>query len=118
MSDIHDIFRKRLREIRKLRKMTHADVAKDMRIPESSISHFENGTRFPSFKNLCKLSDALFINIDYLAGKTDERAIAGAKWKSLSMTLESLSARDLEVIANFAEVLKDHNMQKIACHRR
>ena len=41
MSDIHDIFRKRMREIRKLRKMTHADAAKDMRIPESSISHFE-----------------------------------------------------------------------------
>ena len=44
----------------------------------SAISHFETGTRKPSFDNLRRLADALDVTTDYLLGRvkdfTDSRA--------------------------------------------
>lgn len=35
------------------------------------ISHFETGTRRPSFDNLVRLVNALDVSADYLLGRTD-----------------------------------------------
>jgi len=45
----------------------------------SAISHFETGTRKPSFDNLRLLADTLDVTTDYLLGRVDDfKALAGA----------------------------------------
>lgn len=55
-----------LREIREERKFSQTDLASITGLQPSAISHFEIGTRKPSFDNLRKLADALHVTIDYL----------------------------------------------------
>ena len=66
------IFRNRLQLTRKLRELNQEELAKRAVLPSTAISHFESGTRKPSFDNLRKLADALSVSIDYLMGRTDD----------------------------------------------
>lgn len=42
------VFPERLREIRELRKLTQSQLAEKSKIPSTSISHLEAGSRKPS----------------------------------------------------------------------
>lgn len=45
----------------------------------SAVSHFETGTRKPSFDNLLLLANALDVTTDYLLGRVDDfKQLAGA----------------------------------------
>ena len=67
------VFRDRLRMVRKRRGFSQDDLAKRAGLQASAISHFETGTRKPSFNNLLRLADALEITTDYLVGRADYR---------------------------------------------
>jgi len=67
-----DIFRKRLQEARNMRDLSQDGLAKLTKLQPSAISHFETGTRKPSFDNLKRLADALEVTSDYLLGRIDE----------------------------------------------
>ena len=72
-----DLFPERLRLARAQRELSQEALAK--RSQPSAISHFETGTRKPSFDNLRRLADALEVNTDYLLGRVDQmQEIAGA----------------------------------------
>lgn len=60
------IFKNNLKEIRETKGLSQAQLAKRGGFPPSLISHFETGTRVPSFENLIKLGFALNISVDYL----------------------------------------------------
>jgi len=51
--------------------MSQEQLADAAGLQASAISHFETGTRLPSFENLKKLADALRVSTDYLLGRTD-----------------------------------------------
>jgi transcriptional regulator with XRE-family HTH domain len=99
------VIKNRLRAARIRRGLNQGELAKLLDLPPSSISHFENGTRQPSLKNFVKIADALSCSCDYLAGRVDEMKAAGPQVERLFKCLDSLSERDLEIIANFAETL-------------
>jgi transcriptional regulator with XRE-family HTH domain len=64
-----DQFPQRLRAARELRKLAQDELARKTGLQPSAISHFETGTRKPSFDNLRKLADALEVTTDYLLGR-------------------------------------------------
>lgn len=60
-----EIFQERLRAAREMRKWSQAELATRADMPPSSIAHFENGPRKPSFDALRRLANALDVTTDY-----------------------------------------------------
>jgi len=70
----------------------------------STISHFETGTRKPSFDNLRRLADALDVTTDYLLGRVKELdGLAGAD--RLHRHYDRLSSEDRDVADSVLETL-------------
>lgn len=63
----------RLRELRKERKESQELVARAIDITLRNYQRFEMGEGYPSYAVFCALADHFQVNLDYLAGRTDER---------------------------------------------
>ena len=101
-----DIFAERLREVRGIRSLDQAELARRANMPATSISHFEAGSRKPSFENLRRLANALNVTSDYLLGRVDEpEAYAGTD--QLYRDVQKLSARDREMAERFLKMLTE-----------
>ncbi len=73
------VFPDRLRCAREYRGLTQGELALRAKLQPSAISHFETGTRKPSFDNLRLLADTLDVTTDYLLGRvSDFKELAGA----------------------------------------
>ncbi|MBV1708523.1 MAG: XRE family transcriptional regulator [Erysipelothrix sp.] len=64
-------FGERLRECRKVAKLTQKDLAHAAQVAESTISMYEMEKRQPDFETLEVLADVFNVDIDYLLGRTD-----------------------------------------------
>ena len=58
----------RLRELRRRKKMTQAQVAKRLNLSKTAISGYENNTKTPSVDVLIQLSILYGVTTDYLLG--------------------------------------------------
>jgi len=104
-----DLFSQRLRAARKMRDLNQGELARRAGLQDSAVSHFETGTRKPSFDNLKRLADALDVTTDYLLGRVDDPAgLAGAD--RIHRHLGQLKGSDrktaedmIEMLANRAE---------------
>ena len=63
----------RLRELRKEKKETQAQVAEAVGITDRQYQRFETGKQKPGFENFCALADHFGVSLDYLAGRSDQR---------------------------------------------
>ena len=98
-----EIFPDRLRTAREHRQLNQGELAKRSGLQASAISHFETGTRKPSFDNLRRLADALEVTTDYLLGRVkDFEALAGAD--KLHRHYNRLSSDDREVAEKMMEL--------------
>ena len=101
-----EAFPGRLRAARAKRGLNQGDLASRAGLQASAISHFETGTRKPSFDNLRRLADALDVTTDYLLGRvSDSQVLAGAD--KLYRHLDRLTANDRDIAKNFLEMLAD-----------
>src|SRR5271170_3750901 len=99
-----DIFPLRLRQARELRDLNQGALAEKAGMQASAISHFETGTRKPSFDNLRRLADALDVTTDYLLGRAkDLDGLAGAD--RLHRHYDRLTSDDRDVAESFMELL-------------
>ncbi len=64
-------FGERLRELRKVAKLTQRELALATHVGESTISMYEMEKREPDFEMLEVLADTFNVDIDYLVGRTD-----------------------------------------------
>src|SRR5262249_10362890 len=95
-SRLSEVFPDRLREARETRKLSQEALAGRAGLQASAISHFESGTRKPSFDNLRRLADALEISTDYLLGRTPN--ISGAATSDqLHRDYDRMSQEDREL---------------------
>ena len=60
----------RLRELRKSRKLTQAEVAKGVNCSAATYSRYEKGSRQPSLDMVLRLADFFGVSLDYLFGRT------------------------------------------------
>ncbi len=103
-----DLFPARLKAARELRQFNQTDLAEKTGLPPTSISHFEAGSRKPSFDNLRRLAEQLNVTADYLLGRVDEpTALAGAD--KLYRHAQNLSTEDLELAEKFMKMLESRN---------
>jgi transcriptional regulator with XRE-family HTH domain len=104
-------FAERLRAARELRKMSQDEVARRAGLQASAVSHFETGTRKPSFDNLRRLADALEVTTDYLFGRVDDPTTSAPQGE-LYRKLGQLTATDRDVIKMFVDQLAKKNQGK------
>ena len=101
-----DAFPGRLRAAREKRGQSQGDLAARAGLQASAVSHFETGTRKPSFYNLRRLADALDVTTDYLLDRvTDDQALAGAD--RLYRDFDRLTTADRDIAENFVKMLAD-----------
>ena len=64
-------FKERLKELRKEKQLSQADLAKELQVSQRSISSWETGFRQPDFETLEQLAKYFGVTTDYLLGVTD-----------------------------------------------
>lgn len=105
------VFPDRLRTAREYRGLNQGELAKKAGMQPSAISHFETGTRKPSFDNLRILADTLDVSTDYLLGRAEEfKALAGPD--RLHRHYESLQASDRKMADDLIEMLAKRAAEK------
>ncbi|AOG06909.1 helix-turn-helix domain-containing protein [Bosea sp. RAC05] len=106
-----DMFPERLKAARDLRGWSQNDLALRCGMPQSSVGHFEGGTRKPSFDTLSRLANALEVTADYLLGRVDDpgRAEAG---DPLFRDIGKLSGGDRELAKDFLQMLAARSQAK------
>lgn len=98
------IFPDRLRTAREYRGLNQQELASRAGLQPSAISHFETGTRKPSFDNLHLLAETLDVTIDYLLGRVAEfKALAGAD--QLHRHYENLDGADRKMADDLITML-------------
>lgn len=105
-------FQDRLRKARQDKGMSQSELAERAGFQPSAISHFETGTRAPSFDNLRKLADALGVSIDYLLGRQAESTAAGPVAEQLYRDFKKLSSSDQETVAGMAKMLAEKHARQ------
>jgi transcriptional regulator with XRE-family HTH domain len=100
-----EIFGERLRTAREFRELSQGELAKRAGFQASAVSHFETGTRKPSFDNLKRLADALRVTTDYLLGRTDDIQGSTTSADQLHRYYSGLSSEYQEMADEFIEML-------------
>ena len=67
-------FAVRLKELRAEKKIAQKDLAERLGVTVRAYRYYEEGKRFPDFQGLLILADCFKVSLDYLTGRTDERA--------------------------------------------
>lgn len=62
-----------LKQLRKERSLTQAELAKTLELDKSSIAKYESADVTPSPDILIKLADIFGVTVDYLLGRVDSR---------------------------------------------
>ncbi len=106
------IFKIRLRTAREFRELSQGELASRAGLQASAVSHFETGTRKPSFDNLKRLADALRVTTDYLIGRTDEMEGSATSADQLHRHYSGLSAEYQEMADDFIEMLASKKKPK------
>lgn len=64
-------FAARIKEIRKLKKLTQKQMAKLLGTTERNYQYYESGAREPNLETFVAISDILEVSTDYLVGRSD-----------------------------------------------
>lgn len=61
----------RLKELRKLKKISQLKLAMDLNMNQNTISRYENMEREADYKTLIMIADYFNVTLDYLLGRTE-----------------------------------------------
>jgi len=107
-----EIFKERLRTAREFRELSQGELAQRAGLQASAVSHFETGTRKPSFDNLKRLADALRVTTDYLLGRSDDMEGSATSADALHRKYSGLSTEYQEMADSFIEMLAKKAREK------
>jgi|SRR6056297_664814 len=108
----NDIFAKRLRQARKRLDLSQEELAKSAKLPVGTVSHFESGSRKPSFDNLRRLANALGITTDYLLGRVEEPSTVVDRADPLYRNWHLLSREDQDMARDLVDALAKRRQKK------
>ena len=69
---MENIFKVRLKELRKARKVTQREMGEHLGITIRGYQRYEMGDGYPDVPGLIALADYFGVSIDYLVGRSDE----------------------------------------------
>jgi len=107
-----NLFPQRLQALREKRGLNQEELAKRASLQGTAISHFETGTRKPSFDNLRRLADALETTVDYLMGRANDPAAVVTEGDQLFRDFENLTSEDREIARDFMASLAKRSKER------
>ena len=99
----------RLRENRKMRGLTQAELGAKAGIAAASVSHFETGQRAPSLESLVRLADALELSTDALLGRGVENP--GVLVDPVFLRASRSSSRTLDLVKRVTQALIEDDQE-------
>lgn len=106
----------RIKQLRKLSKLTQEELGKRANTTKGTISNYENGHSTPSNQMLVVLADVLDVTTDYLLGRVDEMngvVEMDRETKALIKQSENNKPSKFNVLKNEFEEYKRNNEIKI-----
>ena len=103
---------KRLKEVRKSKKLTQAELAQMVGVSVSTVKKWEQDQVDPNTAALISIAVALNVSIDYLFGNTPETdlvVVANNDIKRIIEVVEGLPQSHREALFKYAELLKKGN---------
>lgn len=96
-------FGEKLRSLRVSKSLKQDELASQLGLTQSAISHFEQGTRFPPKAVISKLAE--------IFGLDENELVEGANLAKLELLkdIEGLSPNEIEELQNYAAYLKWRN---------
>ncbi len=65
----------RLKKLRKQNKISQVKLALDLNMSQNSVSRYENMERQADYNTLISIADYFGVSLDYLLGRTDNKAV-------------------------------------------
>lgn len=93
----------RLTVVRKQRKLTHTDIALKTGISEDVLHAIEIDMYAPSFDEIIKITDALDISIDFIAGRISQNI--DTAWLDKFDDIQLMNQKNRELIIEMLDVL-------------
>lgn len=101
-------FPQRLKELRKINKMTQVQLAKKLDFGYTAIANYESGRNEPAIDILTKLAEIFRVSVDYLIGHADdyvEESHMHPEEKELIEQYRSLDIEEREVLRSLVNVM-------------
>lgn len=89
-------FSVRLRQLRKDKHLTQAQVAKSIGVTASMVSSYETDIRLPSFDVMVRIANLFGVTVDFLLCREDKRFL----------DISQLSDEEAAVVCSIVELLK------------
>ena len=89
-------FSQRLKQLRKDKHMTQAQVAKRIGVTASMVSSYETDIRLPSYEVIVRIADLFGVTVDYLLCRQDKRFL----------DISDLSDEEAAIVCSMVEILK------------
>jgi transcriptional regulator with XRE-family HTH domain len=106
-----DLFKDRLTLTREYRGWSQPELASLSGVSETSISHYENGSRMPSCDALVRLANCLEVTTDYLLGRADDMQLPQPR-DPLFQGLARLSHADRALALGILKLLSETRLGK------
>jgi transcriptional regulator with XRE-family HTH domain len=118
----NDGFALRLRELRRQKNLSQAELADRVGVHSTHVSRYERGVSRPAFDTLQRIAGILGVTTDYLLeGNADESAKARFEDRKLLQRFQeaqSLPDRDKELVCEFLDAfLTRRQLQQLAAAR-
>ncbi len=95
----------KLKQLRINSRLTQTQVAKRLHLTTTSISGYENGTRYPSLSSLVRLAALYHVTTDYLLGY-DNTSLPDSR----TINVDGLDENEIMLVSQLVELLKSkHN---------
>lgn len=89
-------FSKRFKELREKRGLSQEALAKKLKIPRTSVTHYENSDdRTPRRDRLNDIADFFGVSVDYLIGRTDSSQLKETE-KNFLDDIDELSIEEIK----------------------
>ena len=85
----------KLKEIRKLKKISQKEFAEQMNVAQNTVSRWENGERLMDSDTLIKAADFFNVSVDYLLGRAK---------KSQTITAVQKNAESMKIIDEYTKL--------------
>ena len=89
-------FSQRLKQLRKDKHLTQAQVAKRIGVTASMVSSYETDIRLPSYEAMVRIADVFGVTVDYLLCRQPRRFL----------DISELNEEEAAVVCSMVELLK------------
>lgn len=97
----------RLRDLRKNKDMTQANLGKLLNMSHSAINRYENSINLPDINTVSKLSEVFNVSTDYLLDKSDLRNVKNC---STHEEFHQLAIDIIEIYIKKGKIKKDERL--------